>query len=40
MPSGFNILPSIPDKKKIGVKATMVINVALMIEVRISHEPL
>ncbi len=37
-PSGASNRPSMPDKKNKGTKATMMINVALMMEDRISTE--
>ena len=38
VPSGASSLPSIPDRKNRGKNATMMMNVALMILVRISTE--
>jgi hypothetical protein len=38
MPSGCNKRPSIPLKKNKGIKETMIIKVAMMIELRISIE--
>lgn len=40
IPSGARSLPSIPDKKNKGTNATMIIRVALMIEVLISIDAL
>ena len=40
IPSGLSILPSIPDRKKSGIKAIMIINVACTIEERISRDAL
>ena len=39
MPSGLSIRPSIPLRKKSGMKATMVMIVAWTIDERISVEP-
>ena len=38
IPRGFNMRPSIPDKKNKGRKATMIINVAFRIDARISFD--
>ena len=39
IPRGLSSLPSIPSRKKRGVKATMMMRVALITEERISREP-
>jgi hypothetical protein len=38
IPNGFNMRPSIPERKKSGKKATMIINVAFKMEARISFD--
>ena len=38
IPRGFNMRPSIPERKKRGINATIIISVALMIDVRISFD--
>ena len=38
IPSGFSMRPSIPDKKKSGMNDTMMMRVALKMELRISEE--
>ena len=38
IPSGLSIRPSIPVRKNKGIKVTMIINVALTMELRISDE--
>jgi hypothetical protein len=38
IPSGFNIRPSMPDKKNSGINATIIIRVAFRIEALISFD--
>ena len=38
IPSGFSIRPSIPERKNSGIKATIIIRVALKIEALISFD--